>query len=195
VSLWLEPAVFPVLLDSCVIYPYELRDLLLQAADENLFRVHWSPQILEDTVRNLLDDQRTTPEQACRFCAVMAQAFPEASVEPPAGLAEQLRCDPGDRHVLAAAIAAKTEVIVTLNVRHFPAEVLSPLGIEAVSPDQFLCNLLDLAPVTIHGCLNTIAARQRNPARTVQVLLQILSRQAPIFASRCLEFFSTSFDR
>jgi len=37
-------------------------------------------------------------------------------------------------------------VIVTLNVRHFPAEVLAPLGIEAVTPDQFLCNLLDLAP-------------------------------------------------
>ena len=187
-SLWLEPAVFPVLLDSCVIYPYELRDLLLQAADEHLFRVHWSPQILEDTVRNLLDDQRTTPEQACRFCAVMEQAFPEATVEPPAGLAEQLGCDPGDRHVLAAAIAAKAEVIVTLNIRHFPAEVLKPLGIEAMSPDQFLCNLLDLAPEIIHGCLNTIAARQRNPARTVQALLQILSRQAPTFASRCMEF-------
>ena len=106
-SLWLEPAVFPVLLDSCVIYPYELRDLLLQAADENLFRVHWSPQILEDTVRNLLDDQRTTPEQACRFCAVMAQAFPEASVEPPAGLAEQLGCDPGDRDPQCSALSCR----------------------------------------------------------------------------------------
>ena len=97
-------------------------------------------------------------------------------------------CDPGDRHVLAAAIAAKAEVIVTLNVRHFPAEDLEPLGIEAVTPDQFLGNLLDLAPGTILGCLETIAARQRNPARTAQALLQILSRQAPGFASRCLGF-------
>jgi predicted nucleic acid-binding protein len=188
VSLWLEPAVFPVLLDSCVLYPYELRDLLLEIAHEHLYRVHWSPQILEDTVRNLLADARSTQEKASRFCAAMERAFPEALVEPPPGLADQLGCDPGDRHVLAAAIAAKAEVIVTLNVRHFPTEVLEPLGIEAVTPDQFLCNLLDLDPGAMHGCLETIAARQRNPARTAQALLQILSRQAPTFASRCMEF-------
>lgn len=187
-SLWLEPAVFPVLLDSCVLYPYELRDLLLEIAHEQLYRVHWSAQILEDTVRNLVADARSTPEKASRFCAAMERAFPEALVEPPPGLADQLGCDPGDRHVLAAAIAAKAEVIVTLNVRHFPTEVLEPLGIEAVTPDQFLCNLLDLDPGAMHGCLETIAARQRNPARTAQALLQILSRQAPTFASRCMEF-------
>lgn len=73
-------------------------------------------------------------------------------------------------------------------MRHFPAGVLAPLGIEAVTPDQFLCNLLDLDPTAIHGCLQTIASRQRNPARTAQALLQILSRQAPTFASRCMEF-------
>jgi hypothetical protein len=38
VSLWLEPAVFPVLLDSCVLYPDELRVLLLEAAHEQLYR-------------------------------------------------------------------------------------------------------------------------------------------------------------
>jgi len=189
VSLWLEPAVFPVLLDSCVLYPYELRDLLLEIAHEHLYRVHWSPQILDDTTRNLVADGRTTTEKASRFCAQMERTFPEALVEPPLGLADQLGCDPGDRHVLAAAIAAKAELIVTLNVRHFPAEVLQPLGIEAVTPDQFLCNLLDLAPSAIHGCLKTIAARRnRNAACTVQALLKILSRQAPTFASRCMEF-------
>lgn len=102
-SLWLEPAVFPVLLDSCVLYPYELRHLLLEAAHEQLYRVHWSGQILEDTVRNLVADGRTSPEQANRFRSAMDRAFPEAMVEQPAGLADQLGCDPGDRHVLAAA--------------------------------------------------------------------------------------------
>jgi predicted nucleic acid-binding protein len=104
-------------------------NLLPEAAHEQLYRVHWSPQILEDTVRNLLADARTTREKARRFCAAMERAFPEAMVEPPLGLADQLGCDPGDRHVLAAAIAAKAELIVTLNVRHFPAVVLEPLGI------------------------------------------------------------------
>jgi hypothetical protein len=62
--------------------------------------------------------------------------------------------------------------------------VLAPLGIEAFTPDQFLCNLPDLDPSTLHGCLQAMAARQRNPARSAQVLLQILSRQAPAFSSR-----------
>jgi hypothetical protein len=66
VSLWLQPAVFHVLLDSCFLYPYELRDLLLQVADAHLYRVHWSAQILEDTVRHLLADGRTSPDQAAR---------------------------------------------------------------------------------------------------------------------------------
>lgn len=43
-SLWLEPAVFPVVLDSCVLYPCELRDVLLEAAHHGLYRVHWSPK-------------------------------------------------------------------------------------------------------------------------------------------------------
>jgi hypothetical protein len=64
-------------------YPDELRDLLLEAAHEHLYRVHWSSRILEDTVRNLLADERTTPERAGRFCLAMERAFPEALVEPP----------------------------------------------------------------------------------------------------------------
>ena len=46
-SLWLEPAVFPVVLDRCVLYPYTLRDLLLEAANFHLYRVHWSAKVLE----------------------------------------------------------------------------------------------------------------------------------------------------
>lgn len=78
----------------------------------------------------------TTTEQAARFCLAMERVIPEAVVEPPAGLAEQLGCDPVDRPVLAAAIAAKTEVIVILNQRHFPSDAIpmpSPAGCRACS--------------------------------------------------------------
>jgi hypothetical protein len=84
----MEPAVFPVLLDSCVLYPYELRDLLLEAAHEQLYRVHWSGQILEDTVRNLVADGRTSPEQASRFRAAISPA--SRSSAPPRGRSSSL---------------------------------------------------------------------------------------------------------
>jgi len=188
VTLWLGPAVVPVILDSCVLYPYELRCLLLEAAQEGLYRAHWSHRILDDTVCNLVEDGRIDPARAERLCSVMASAFPEALIDPPQELEAGLSCDPGDRHVLAAAVAAKAEVIVTHNVRHFPDESTAPLGIQALTPDQFLCNLLDLGDTAIHGCLRAMAEQQRNPRRSVEALLRILSREAPIFSSRCLEF-------
>jgi hypothetical protein len=40
-------AVFPVVLDSCVLYPMYLRDLLLRAAEAELYRAHWSQEILD----------------------------------------------------------------------------------------------------------------------------------------------------
>lgn len=191
-TLWLGPAVFPAILDSCVLYPYELRCLLLEAAQEGIYRVHWSQKILDDTVRNLVEDGRIDPSKATRLCSVMAAAFPEARVDPPPELDIGLSCDPGDRHVLAAAVTAKAEVIVTHNIRHFPPESTDPLGIQALTPDQFLCNLLDLADAAIHGCLRQMALQQRSPKRTLEVLLRILSRDAPIFSSRCLEFLTST---
>ncbi len=54
-------------------------------------------------------------------------------------LIEGLRLpDPNDWHVLAAAIRGCADVIVTRNVRDFPADVLSPFGIEAQHPDEFV---------------------------------------------------------
>jgi len=64
--------------------------------------------------------------------------------------------DPNDRHVLAAAIRARADVIVTINLRDFPPEVMAPFGIEAQHPDEFILHLLDLAPGVVAG-----AARHR----------------------------------
>lgn len=46
--------------------------------------------------------------------------------------------DPDDRHVLAAAVKAHAEVLVTFNGKDFPAEALAPWGVEAKHPDDFL---------------------------------------------------------
>ena len=49
--------------------------------------------------------------------------------------------DPGDRHVLAAAIRAEADIIVTANLKDFPASSLAPHGLEAEHPDAFLARL------------------------------------------------------
>ena len=195
-SLWLEPAVFPVVLDSCVLYPRESRDVLLEAANHGLYRVHWSPKILDDALGHLLQDQRITEHCAKSLRAALEDIFPGAVVDPPADLAEGVGCDPSDRHVVAAAMAAKAELIVTRNTRHFPAEALVPLGIKAVKPDQFLCNLLDLSESAIYTSLNKIVGRRAkrtdsSPVGIANALLESLKRDAKNFASRISKFLVT----
>ena len=182
--LGLEPAVFPVVLDSCVLYPHILRDVLLEAASRHLYRAHWSPKILDGALRNLMMNHAVTEGSAKRLRFCMEEAFPEAMVDPPAHLAQGVDCHPDDRHVVAAALAAKAEVVVTLNIRHFPSQCLAPLAMEAVTPDRFLLNLCDLQPEVLHGCLQTVAARQKPRHRTIDFVLESLRRnlQAEGFA-------------
>jgi hypothetical protein len=69
--------------------------------------------------------------------------------------------DEKDRHVLAAAVAAGSEAVVTSNLRHFPAEACEPLGVSAVHPDEFLSDLLDLDPDTVYRVVAELVTNLR----------------------------------
>jgi predicted nucleic acid-binding protein len=134
-------APFKVVLDANVLYPFSLRDTLLRAASAALFQIYWSEEILEETRRNLLRSARLTEEQANRLISTMKEAFPEACVTGYEAIVAAMRNDEKDRHVAAAAVKAGAQVIVTSNLADFHD---LPEGIEAQSPDEFLCNLFDL---------------------------------------------------
>ncbi len=85
--------------------------------------------------------------------------------------------DPDDRHVLAAAIVGHADVIVTKNLRDFPASVLSVYGIEAQHPDVFICHLFDLAEAATMVAVQRIRARLVNPPASVEDYLDTLARQ------------------
>src|SRR5947209_5049247 len=57
--------------------------------------------------------------------------------------------DPDDRHVLAAAIRSRADVIVTANLQDFPDHVLTTYGLEARHPDEFIVNLLSVSPAEV----------------------------------------------
>jgi hypothetical protein len=71
--------------------------------------------------------------------------------------------DPGDRHVLAAAITGRADVIVTWNLRHFPADVLAAYDLRAETPDEFIMGLERLAPSILARAAAEDRARYRNP--------------------------------
>lgn len=110
----------------------------------------------------------------------MVQAVPDCLVGGYQPLVEGLELpDPDDRHVLAAAIRARAQVIVTANLRDFPEGSLEPYGVEAQAPDEFVLDLLSLSPEAVETALRQQAGDLRSPAQTVGQLLDTLERSLP----------------
>jgi hypothetical protein len=97
--------------------------------------------------------------------------------------------DPDDRHVLAAAIRASADVIVTYNLKDFPAATLAGFDIEAQHPDDFLVRLIDQSPGMVCAAVKRQRETLRNPPKTAQELLATLETQGLIQAvARLREF-------
>ncbi len=166
------PAPFKVVLDACVLYPFTVRDVLLQAAAQGFYQVYWSGSILDEAVRNLISDRRMTEDSAAKLMAVMRRAFPEAQVTDHEALIPSMRNDEKDRHVAAAAVKAGAQVIVTSNTRDFHD---LPSGIDVQTPDEFLCNLFDLDPPHMMGVLEALARRYRRPPMEIPRIVNALA--------------------
>jgi predicted nucleic acid-binding protein len=151
-------------LDASVLYPEPLRSLLLWVATQGGFDPCWTERILEETRRNLIARGAVSPEQWEGLRAAMQHAFPEALVEQADAdaIEHEMPNDPKDRHVLAAAVAAGVDLVVTNNVKHF-RQVAEGVGVRAVTADRFLSDLLDATPNVVLKALESQATRMRNP--------------------------------
>jgi hypothetical protein len=98
--------------------------------------------------------------------------------------------DEDDRHVLAAAIAARCDVIVTLNLHDFPLDALKPYGIETRHPDDFLATHLSLVPGKFCVAVRKVRARLKNPPYSVEDYLAVLTRQGLVVTVSELQQFT-----
>lgn len=129
-------------LDANVLYPFQLRNLLLHLAVDGLFQPLWSERIVDECVRNLRAHAGLTEEQCAHLVRQMRAAFPEAWGEGFDGAPEGLVLpDEGDRHVIELAVHQEAELIVTRNLKHFPSHLLRPLRIRPIDPDEFIVRL------------------------------------------------------
>jgi hypothetical protein len=92
-----------------------------------------------------------------------------------------------DRHVLAAAVRGRADVIVTENLRHFPSEACDPYGIDVQSADEFLLYGFRLAPETVVLAMNEQVQDNRRSPQTLRDLLVRVERVAPEFAQAVRE--------
>jgi len=174
---------FPAFLDTCVLYPSYLCDTLLRLAEVEAYRPLWSADVLIELRRNLLE-RGLGSDRVDHRIAQMCRSFPDATVVGYDSLVGEMSNDPKDRHVLAAAVRATAEVIVTFNLGDFPEPALKPFDITAIHPDDFLLDQLDLYPGVTVEVLGRQAASYRREPTTVPAVLRLLERGGvPRFAA------------
>ena len=145
-SMAFEPAV--VILDACVLYPFHLRNIVVQTAVDRLVEARWTDEIHEEWIRNLAANAPAISIERLQITRnLMNAALPHALIAPyDEHIGAVTLPDPNDRHVVAAGIASRASVILTWNLRDFPEKELRKHGLSRQTPDAFLADLFDSAP-------------------------------------------------
>jgi predicted nucleic acid-binding protein len=160
-----------VVVDANVLFSIELTDLFLTFATRRLIDIRWSEEILSEVRRSLEMSGRLPTAAIDRRLAAMQRALPDATAEVPRTLIEQMRVKANDRHVLALAVAVGSDAIVTFNVRDFPADHCSSLGVEVLTPDDLAVETLRGDSVGVMKALHEIVGRRKLPSVTADDLL------------------------
>ena len=135
--------------------------------------------IHDEWTRSVLRDRPDlTAEQLSRTRRLMDEHVLDSLVTGFEPLIDALELpDPHDRHVLAAAIRCGADSIVTYNLKDFPTDALRQYGIEAIHPDDFILNQLDLATSVVLTAVKQTRGRLRNPTRSAEEYLGCLADQ------------------
>lgn len=171
-----------VVLDACVLFPAGLRSLLMWLAANDVIRAKWSELIHEEWIRNVLAKRSDlTRPQLERVRMLMDRHAGECLVT---GFERHVPGldlpDPDDAHVLAAAIECGADAIVTWNLDDFPAGCMDRFQIEAISPDELLCRLIDSSKAAVLAAMNEHRCSMKNPPMDDGEYRQFLKRQGLI---------------
>ena len=169
---------FTAFVDACTLAGTLKRNLLLSLAEGEFFRLRWSSKVLDEAeaaIEKILNAKQVPDarERSKRARGFMEAAFEEACVDDydhflPActGLP-----DPGDAHVVAAALKTQAAMIVTDNLKHFPKSILGRLNIEARSADAFIADTIALDPGRAIAAIRRMRERLKRPEKSAEVLL------------------------
>lgn len=165
--------------DACILYPFHLRNVIVQAGVDRLVHARWTDEIHDEWMRNLVANvPNLSVQRLAATKQLMTIALPDATVSGYEKHIETISLpDPDDRHVVAAAIEAKATHILTWNLRHFPARVLKARGLVRQTPDAFLADLYDQVPQLL---LASLADARRNLSKSglsAEEFLNVLREQ------------------
>lgn len=174
---------FAVVFDTNVLFPQCLRDLMIRLAMKDLFRAKWSHRILDELKNSLLEKDRSHAEKLCqpaklnherldRLIDLMNNAVRDCLVTGHEDIEKSLNLpDPKDNHVLAAAIRAGADAIISWNLKDFPTKMISKFDIEVQTPDEFVINLIDLNLDEVLDAVKQQRAALKNPTYSQDQML------------------------
>ena len=175
----------PVVADADALFGATTRGLLIHLDYQGLIRLHWSPLILDEMSRALVDTGRKPDaESARRHEQLMRAALPQAEIPTRqvqaqfASVASAMR-SAKDVHVAACAAAILagdfypgTQVVslVTKNIRDFGVRKLASLGIEVQRPDAFLLEQFQQDPAAVASAFAALRATLRSAPKPDRLL-------------------------
>jgi hypothetical protein len=167
-----------IILDANTLYLASLRSFLLYMADNDFFQPKWTDLINKEWQRHLFEkfpDMVAVKLQ--RITDAMNNAFPDALVTGFESIIDSLALpDTNDRHVLAAAIKAGADYIVTQNTKDFPPVALAKYDLEAITPDEWIIRLLDLDSGAVLQSFHKQVNSLRKPPKATEEVLASLER-------------------
>ena len=180
---------FTAFFDANVFYGARLRSLVLFVAQSKIFRARWSEQIHDEWVRNLLKNRPDLKaEDLLRTRQAMNAAVPDCLVEGYESIMEGLKLpDPDDRHVVAAALLTRANVIVTFNKRDFPKEIVEPLRLHVKHPDDFLVEAFSISPPDFAEAVRNDFLHYGNPPLVYEDYLASLAKAGVPKLAKVLE--------
>ncbi len=154
---------YKCVLDTNVIIPIEIRDLLFWFAHDDLYTIKWSKHIFDEW-EDVMRRNNIQEKEIKKRIGWANLAFPDAMVNNYEVLIEGLSLpDEKDCHVLAAAIKTNANIIVTNNLKDFPSKYLSTFGLSAKNADDFLTDTIDLNPTVAINSFRKLVLNRRNP--------------------------------
>jgi hypothetical protein len=140
-----------------------------------MVQAKWTDVVLGEMLAGLSRNRPDIPPQKLdRLRVLMNAAVRDCLVSGYEPLIEGLKLpDPDDRHVLAAAIKSGAQVIVTRNLKHFPAADLQPWDIEAKSPDAFVLNQIGISRASLSASSRSLTPGRNPPEAAEDVLSQL----------------------
>lgn len=167
---------FIAMLDTNVIYPVIVRDILFWFAHYDMYTPKWSKQIFDEW-QSVMERKGVPANEAKRRIEKANMAFPNALVENYEPLVETLTLpDPNDRHVLAAAIKINANLIVTNNLKDFPTDYLDTFDLKAKSVDDFLTDIIDLNQELALKAFKEMVIHKKNPDLDEFVVLSMFRK-------------------